>query len=134
MINKAFHWMHYNWVFLWVKHKSVLTLICVKPKPMTFIYECYRYFEYYWEFTRNYLAYLHKLETKLLQESCYIINKLNKKMCPWNTDAPVGRWMDEQTLGWMNGLTKEDHIILLMIILFMVICIKFHHYATSNWL
>ena len=21
----------------------------------------------------------------------------NKKMCPWNTDAPVGRWMDGQT-------------------------------------
>ena len=22
---------------------------------------------------------------------------MNKKMCPWNTDAPVGRWIDGQT-------------------------------------
>ena len=47
---------------------------------------------------------------------CYIFI-VNKKMFPWNTDAPVGRCMDG-----------------LMIILFMVICIKFHHYTTSNWL
>ena len=41
-------------------------------------------------------------------------------MCPWNTDAPVSRLMDGQTVRWMNSLMKEDQIIFLtMIILFM---------------
>lgn len=64
----------------------------------------------------------------------YGLNRINVFMelqhrCPGRS---ADRWTDEQADGQMGGHNPNETFFLRSIIIFMVICVKFHHDRTST--